>query len=341
MNIWIGVYRAALWTLPRALRRKHGAAMTALFAAEVARADGAYATMRVVVRAVADVLWRGTYEWVRLRDVAVNASPDGEPLTVSTHELFRRVWMPFVGVLIATTSLLVTQFVVRQLPVDSALALAMLSVPFTAAMTIPIAMFIAFFWVSRQLRASAASPVLTLSVVRSAALLAGGVSLLALALATQLLPRANARLQSVMAGRTVAAGARSMSLSALQSAAHAARAAQANATGVEAREFAERAASLDVEFHKKFAISAAVLVLGLVGLVLGWHFPRAGLLATGLSTVAVIGAYYVLITAGESLADHQIVAPSLAMWAANMVGMLVIGTTMLARRRATLDARRT
>jgi len=74
-----------------------------------------------------------------------------------------------------------------------------------------------------------------------------------------------------------------------------------------------------VEFHKKFAIPAACLVFGLLGLGLSLGSRKeARSAAFGLS-VAIIFVYYVIIRLGEQAGDTGMMPPLLAMWAANLV----------------------
>lgn len=85
-----------------------------------------------------------------------------------------------------------------------------------------------------------------------------------------------------------------------------------------------------VEIHKKFAISFACIVFVLLGAPLALRFPRGGVgLVIGVSLV-VFALYYVGLIAGESLADRNILRPSLAMWAANVI-FLLAGLVLLAR----------
>jgi lipopolysaccharide export system permease protein len=86
----------------------------------------------------------------------------------------------------------------------------------------------------------------------------------------------------------------------------------------------------EVEIHKKFAISFACIVFVLLGAPLALRFPRGGVgLVIGVSLV-VFALYYVGLIAGESLADRNILRPSLAMWAANVV-FGVAGLVLLSR----------
>jgi lipopolysaccharide export system permease protein len=85
-----------------------------------------------------------------------------------------------------------------------------------------------------------------------------------------------------------------------------------------------------VELHKKFAISIACTVFILVGAPIALRFPRGGVgLVIGASLV-IFGIYYVGLIAGESLADKNLVAPFLAMWAANIL-LTIVGGFLLAR----------
>ena len=85
-----------------------------------------------------------------------------------------------------------------------------------------------------------------------------------------------------------------------------------------------------VELHKKFAISVACTVFVLVGAPIALRFPRGGVgLVIGVSLV-IFGIYYVGLIAGEELANHNLLTPFLAMWAANML-LTIVGLFLLAR----------
>jgi lipopolysaccharide export system permease protein len=85
-----------------------------------------------------------------------------------------------------------------------------------------------------------------------------------------------------------------------------------------------------VELHKKFAISIACTVFVLVGAPIALRFPRGGVgLVIGVSLV-IFGIYYVGLIAGEALADKNLLPPSLAMWAANIL-LTMVGVFLLAR----------
>ena len=87
-----------------------------------------------------------------------------------------------------------------------------------------------------------------------------------------------------------------------------------------------------VEIHKKFALPAACLVFGLIGLPLGIVTRRGGRAAGFSVSVVIVLGYYVLLAAGEGKAIEGSVSPALAMWLPNLL-LLAIGLWSLARAR--------
>ncbi len=78
-----------------------------------------------------------------------------------------------------------------------------------------------------------------------------------------------------------------------------------------------------VEVHKKFSIPFACFCFVLVGVPLGVLAKRGGFgIGAGLS-LAFFLMYWVFLISGEKLADRGIVPPSLAMWAGNVVLILI------------------
>jgi lipopolysaccharide export system permease protein len=78
-------------------------------------------------------------------------------------------------------------------------------------------------------------------------------------------------------------------------------------------------ARYEVEWHKKLAIPTACFVFGLLGLGLSLGSKKeARSAAFGLS-IGVIFVYYVLIRLGEQAGDNGLMAPLVAVWAANAV----------------------
>jgi lipopolysaccharide export system permease protein len=100
-----------------------------------------------------------------------------------------------------------------------------------------------------------------------------------------------------------------------------------------------RAENYAVELHKKYSIPASCIVFVLIGVPLGFRFPRSGLglvLGAGMS---VFGMYYVGLIAGETLANRLIVPAWIAMWIANLL-MAVVGVWALWRTHRAGCARR-
>ena len=87
-----------------------------------------------------------------------------------------------------------------------------------------------------------------------------------------------------------------------------------------------------VEIHKKFALPAACLVFGLIGLPLGIVTRRGGRAAGFAVSVAIVLAYYVLLAAGEGKAIDGTVSPAVAMWLPNLL-LLILGLWSLSRAR--------
>lgn len=86
--------------------------------------------------------------------------------------------------------------------------------------------------------------------------------------------------------------------------------------------------SLDVEIHKKFALSFACFVFVLFGAPIALRFPRGGVGLTIGVSLFVFALYYVGLIAGEALADRGFLPPWLAMWSTNMI-FLAIGLALL------------
>ena len=87
-----------------------------------------------------------------------------------------------------------------------------------------------------------------------------------------------------------------------------------------------------VEIHKKFALPAACLVFGLLGLPLGIVTRRGGRAAGFAISVGIVVLYYVLLAGGEAKAIEGSVSPALAMWFPNAL-LLVVGLWALSRAR--------
>jgi lipopolysaccharide export system permease protein len=85
-----------------------------------------------------------------------------------------------------------------------------------------------------------------------------------------------------------------------------------------------------VEIQKKFSLAAACIVFVLVGAPIALRFPRGGVgLVIGVSFV-VFAIYYIGLIGGESLANHNIISPFWAMWADNVI-FLLVGLILVSR----------
>jgi len=83
-----------------------------------------------------------------------------------------------------------------------------------------------------------------------------------------------------------------------------------------------------VEIQKKFSLAAACIVLVIVGAPIALRFPSGGVgVVIGVS-FAVFGLYYVGLIGGEALANKNIISPVWAMWADNIVFLLIGGVLM-------------
>jgi lipopolysaccharide export LptBFGC system permease protein LptF len=249
----------------------------------------------------------------------------------STRRLLRRHAVAFIISFVALTTTLLALYASKRLPELSARGVptgtlvdaVLLAVPFTAAMTIPMAAFIAVLSVFMKLGAEGTleaarreyggvrrlvTPVLWAAV---------GVAALTLVLNTQILPRANERLAAVLAAGTAERGDRAIHRSQRAMLIGELRAAARNARRDAGPSALADAASYEVEVQKKFALAVACVILALAGAAIALRFPRGGpWLVIGASCV-VFGVYYFGLTTGETLADELVVSPFVAMWAAN------------------------
>jgi LPS export ABC transporter permease LptF/LPS export ABC transporter permease LptG len=93
-----------------------------------------------------------------------------------------------------------------------------------------------------------------------------------------------------------------------------------------------------VEWHKKFAIPAACLVFGLLGLGLSLGSKKEARSSAFALSIAVIFVYYVFIRLGEQAGDTGMMSPWLSMWGANVVlGAAALGLLFMNHREAAFD----
>ncbi len=93
------------------------------------------------------------------------------------------------------------------------------------------------------------------------------------------------------------------------------------------RALRERAASLDpatarlysIEFHNRFALPTACLVLAMVGIPLGLSSKKSGKSGGFVITIVLVFVYYFISLIGVSLAKQGRVSPVFGAWLANLV----------------------
>jgi lipopolysaccharide export system permease protein len=90
----------------------------------------------------------------------------------------------------------------------------------------------------------------------------------------------------------------------------------------------QRAARYMVEVHKKWALSLACFPFVLLAVALALRFPRGGMGLVIGGAMFVYAVFYVGLTAGESLADRQLISPAVAMWSPNAI-LLVLAVAGL------------
>ena len=74
-----------------------------------------------------------------------------------------------------------------------------------------------------------------------------------------------------------------------------------------------------IEFHRKFALTVAIVVLFFIGAPLGAIVRKGGFGAPVVIAALLFMIYFVLISVGDSLASSEVVSPFLGMWFATMI----------------------
>ena len=337
---WRGAYGATLSLLPRKLREKHGAAMMALYTRELERsaAHGRGAVWRAAVVGLADLLGRGVYERVVEERAALDAP---------NRQVLHQLGWAFVASFVALTTLMLFTYMwraapgrsVRELPIGTTLETIVYSIPFIAALTIPMSVFVSVLFAGTRASSESATrpgkpaPIARGGRLRLAPLMgvASVVMLFGFAWNAEVVPRSNARLLALYTGKpTVTPSDRSMTLTELRAASRRLEKHSDLATDSRVR---ETAVSYSVEIHKKFAIAAACVVFALLAAGTARRVPHAGLGLQLLASVLVFTGHYLGLTVGESLADQYALAPAPAMWGANVV-TLVVALLALRKRAA-------
>jgi len=339
--VWRAAYRALLVLLPRELRVRHGEAMVDLYGRELSRRvpEGGVATVAAALAGLGDLLGRGLQE--RMVD---------ERRHFGVPER-RVVWQSVKGfalVFVALTSSMLALYMYRQGSgtfTEQWPSVFWYSVPFIAALTIPMALFVAVLAALNNKGRDSTPPPSLMDGKRPLrmmplVLLGLVVTAFATGLNTQVLPKANAELQWLQSGkRDGFKGDRSLTPRELQDRWRELEVQLAAGRTVRPElDTREIISSAKVEYHKKYAISAACLFLTLFAVALTQRVRRISLAWQLSLSVAVFAGYYVLLVVGETLGDSGTLAPSLAMWGANLTLLLL--TFILGIRSNTLHVNR-
>ncbi|WP_309671852.1 LptF/LptG family permease [Gemmatimonas sp.] len=327
--LWRRVYRLLSIVMPSALRDKHGAAMAELFVRELERSagDGRAAVTWTAAVGLGDLVRRGLYERVVEERTALNAP---------NRQLLWQLGKGYVVALVALTGVLLATYAWRHVERWSAHAISLttlvellaFAIPFTAALTLPMATFIAVLATASRSTDTNDPAAVRLRLTPLIGL-ASALALFAFAWNAEVVPRANARLLALQTGQSVHTPSdRTMTLSELRAASR--RAAQQPVTAVGAT-LLEAVASYDIEIHKKPAIAAACIVLALLAFGIARRVRRAGVVVQVLASGVVFTVYYAIITTGEALADRLMIPPVMAMWSAN-IALLAVAVLMCRRR---------
>ena len=262
------------------------------------------------------------------------------PNTATVH-LVRRHAVAFVLSFLSLTAMLVANYLTKRLPDLAASGASsraitefvLLSLPFMVAMTLPMGVFLGAMWVFTRLGAKGALAVAQREPGGLRRLLTPAIAVAVVAAAitfgvvTQILPRTNTQLSAMAAGGGVRERAgREMTIEELRAAVNSARA----DTGQVA---ASRAASFEVEIHKKFALAVSCIVMALVAAAIVLVLPRGGVVLVIGASSLVFAFVYVGLIAGESLAVRSVISPFVAMWASNGLLLTVALLTIWASGR--------
>ena len=332
---WSRAYRLALFLLPSHLRHKHGEAMQALFERELASADGFSSRIATTVVVMMDVLRRAPYEWGHVAAGTHSAAvADAHQRPVSTSDMMRRLVLPFAVAFVAFTAMMLVNYADQHSFAPSAhLERLLLAVPFTAALTIPAALFLAVAWASRQLRRATGSRVMPRGLRRSVLVVASGMAAFMLLLTSEIVPRANLQLQSVQMGRQARRNDRSMTIMELQQASASLRVGVIPSSSTQqARDLRVQEVGYRVEIQKKLVLAVSCLVLALAALALGWHSAGAHAVALVAASITLCVLFNVSVMAGESLAESLAVPPIYAMWAGTELLLLMTLPALRSKR---------
>jgi Lipopolysaccharide export system permease LptF/LptG len=343
LRLWRGLYGALLVLLPRTLRQRHGQDMLHLYERDLDRSAqrGPLTLHTAAVAGLGDLLRRGLVERV---------VEERRALERGEWFVLRKSAGAFLFAVFILTDLLVALSVRSRLEGmsgDQAISLILYSVPFNAALAIPMAIFIAVLWVGNR-----KTPTQPSNAPRDAAhrptslrlmplvLFATAVAMLSYVVNAEVVPRANIKLQYLQVRGPVDTvqlplSDRSMTMYELRSRSRRLEI-ESGVNATAARR--EALANLQVEIHKKFALAGACVALALLAAGIAKRAPRSGVLLHLIASVVVFTGYYTLLTVGETLADRMVMSPALAMWGANIVVVTLALATLWRRRHHELQS---
>src|SRR3954471_204559 len=90
----------------------------------------------------------------------------------------------------------------------------------------------------------------------------------------------------------------------------------------------QRGRVLEIEFHRRFALPTACLVLALVGIPLGLSAKKGGKSTGFVLTIALVFTYYMVSVVGVAMARQGKLSPFLGAWLANFV-FAALGVVLL------------
>lgn len=325
-RLWRAAYRMLLVLLPRELRERHGDAMLDLFARELSRREGQglFAPTAAAFAGLGDLLGRGLHE--RIADERRGFGPAERVVLKNSVVWFALAFFVLTDIMLA----LYMQRRASGVLSEQWLTMLWYSVPFIAAVTIPMALFVAVLAALNGKGTDATPPQRMMDSKRPLrmmplALLGVVVSVIAYGLNTQVLPKANTELQWLQNGkRDGFRGDRSLAPHELQDRWRELEVQlAADRTQIAKRSTLETINSAKVEYHKKYAISAACLFLTLFAVALTRRMRRIPITWQVPLSVVVFAGYYLLLIVGETLGDSGALAPSLSMWSANLTLLLL------------------
>ena len=95
------------------------------------------------------------------------------------------------------------------------------------------------------------------------------------------------------------------------------------------------AAQYWIEFHRKFALTYAIMVLFFVGAPLGAIIKKGGFGAPVVIAAIIFMIYFIIISIGNNLANEHVVSPFLGMW---MSGIFFTPIALIITRAAANDS---